>query len=59
MPLAYYQIFPIPEICSPHSFSLSLRTIGRAVQQSQFYDPGMFPALLAAEQQAADGSLHF
>jgi hypothetical protein len=29
--LAYYQVFPIPEICSPNSLSVSLRTIGRAV----------------------------
>jgi hypothetical protein len=50
---AYYQVFPIPEIRSPHSLSVSLRTIGRAVPQSQFYDPGVFPALFAAEQQAA------
>jgi hypothetical protein len=53
MPLAYYQIFPIPEIRSPHSLSFSLRTIGRAVPQSQFGDLGMFPASLAAKQQAA------
>jgi hypothetical protein len=51
--LPYYQVFPIPEIRSLHSLSVSLRTIGRAVPQSQFYDLGMFPALLAAEQQAA------
>jgi hypothetical protein len=50
---AYYQVFPIPEIRSPHLLSVSLRTIGRAVLQSQFYDLGMFPAPLAAEQQAA------
>jgi hypothetical protein len=48
----YYQVFPIPEIHSPHWLSVSLRTIGRAVPQSQFYDLGMFPASLAAEQQA-------
>jgi hypothetical protein len=59
MPLAYYQVFPIPEIRSPHSLSFSLRTIGRALPQSQFGDLGMFPASLAAEQQAPEGSLHF
>jgi hypothetical protein len=50
---AYYQVFPIPEIRSPHSLSVSLRTIGRAVPQSLFCDLGMFPALLASKQQAA------
>jgi hypothetical protein len=50
---AYYHFFPIPEIRSPHSLSVSLRTIGRAVPQSQFCDLGMLRALLAAEQQAA------
>jgi hypothetical protein len=50
---AYYQVFPIPEIRSPHSLSVSLRTIGGAVPQSQFYDLGMFLALFAAEKQAA------
>jgi hypothetical protein len=33
---AYYQVFPIPEIRSPHSLSVSHRTIGRAVPQSHF-----------------------
>jgi hypothetical protein len=41
--------FPDSGNRSLHSLSVSLRTIGRAVPQSQFYDPGMFPALLAAE----------
>jgi hypothetical protein len=50
---AYYQVFPIPEIHSPHSLSVSLSAIGRPVPQSQFCDLGMFPGLLAAEQQAA------
>jgi len=59
MPLPHYQVFPIPEIRSPHSRSVSLRTIGRAVPQSQFCDLGMFHALLASKQQAAEGSLRF
>src|SRR5215213_513991 len=55
MPLAYYQIFPIFGNSFATFASFSLRTIGRAVPQSRFYDLGMLPALLAAEQQAARG----
>jgi len=56
---AYYQVFPIPEVRSPHSLSVSLRTIGRAVPQSQFCDLGMFPALLASNNRPPEGSLRF
>ena len=48
-----YQVFPIPEICWPHSPSVSLRAIDRPVPQSPFYDLGMFPSPRTAEQQAA------
>jgi hypothetical protein len=48
-----YQVFPIPEIPSPHSPSISLKAIGWPMPQSQFYDLEMFPAPRTAGQQAA------
>jgi hypothetical protein len=56
---AYYQVFPIPEIRSPHSPSVSLRTIGRAVPQSHFTIQGCFVLFLQPNNTLPDGSLHF
>jgi hypothetical protein len=50
--VAYYQVFPILEIRSPHSLSVSLKAFDRSMPQSRFCDLGMFPALLATEQAA-------
>jgi hypothetical protein len=55
----HYQFFPISEIRSPQSASVSLRAIGRPMPQSQFYDLGMSPAPRAAEKPAAMRQLAF
>src|SRR3954462_14749864 len=54
-----YRLFPNSEIARPHSPSVSRRTIGRSVQQSQFYDLGMSPTCRAAKNGPPQGSPRF